>query len=139
MNRDELVIRTRKYVRDTTASIFAKQDIEDYINESIDRVKSVKALSGMKRLLNGNDTPAYLPEEYHYLLSTYAASRCFGQDERHYQSTLFMNEFENKLEELRTKIENGEVTIYDENGNAIKDENLIDYVKNEYFEKKGMI
>lgn len=137
MDREELVLRVRKYVRDTTASIFNKVDIEDYINEAIDRVKNISALKGMKHLANRDDVPNLLPEEYHYLLSVYSASRCFSQDERHYQSTVFMNEFENKLEDLKNKIENGEVTITDENGNVIKSDNTIDNVKDVYFVKSN--
>lgn len=137
MNRDELVVRVRKYVRDTTASIFNKVDIEDYINEAIDRVRNIPALKGMRHLLNRDDVPNLLPEEYHYLLAVYSASRCFSQDERHYQSTVFMNEFENKLEDLRNKIENGEVTIIDDDGNVVQNYNTIDKVKDVYFVKTG--
>lgn len=133
MNREELVARVRNYVRDTTASIFTQKDINNYLNEAIDRVKNIPALRGMKHLLQDKDSPILLPEEYHYLLAVYGASRCFSQDERHYQATVFMNEFENKLDDLKTKIESDEVKILDSNGKPVLNKLDVEYVKDVYF------
>lgn len=70
-----------------------------------------------------------IPEQYQHLLAVYAAARCFSQDERHYQATTLMNEFEIKLEEMKSLIESGQIVIKDPvTGEAITDEYVMDYV-----------
>lgn len=129
MNRTQIVQRVRGLTRDFSNSIFREQDIIDFINESIDRCKQViPELKSMVYLLTANQQPILLPSEYHYLLAIYSTARCFSQDERHYQATTYMNEFEVKLEELKTSIKNGEVAIVDNNGNTVTVDIPIDYV-----------
>jgi len=136
MNRLRLVMRVRSLTRDFSGSIFREADIIDYLNEGINRIKQViPHLSGMTLLLERESLPILLPEQYHHVLSIYSASRCFGQDERHYQASTFMNEFEVKLDELSSNIDNGIVTIYDTDGVAIVDTNKNDYVVDKYFTK----
>lgn len=131
----ELVARVRSITRDLSNSIFREIDIVDYINEGIERVRQViPELVNMKLLTEGGQTPEMLPEQYHHLLAVYSASRCFGQDERHYQASNYMNEFEAKLEELSVAIESGRVVIIDpDTGEPIKDSYEPDYVVNNYF------
>ena len=51
------------------------------------------------------------------------------QDERHYQSTVLMNEFETKLDELKQAIENGDIVITDpKTGEEFVSTNEVDYV-----------
>lgn len=134
MNRVELIKRVRSMTRDLSNSIFREEDVIDYLNESIDRFKQViPELRGMVSLSLSEDSPTLLPSEYHYLLSVYSASRCFSQDERHYQATNMMNEFETKLEELRNGIENGRIEIKDSNGVVVTSSNVVDYVTDNYF------
>ena len=129
MQRSHIVSRVRSLTRDFSNSIFREQDIIDFINEAIDRIKqAIPELVKMEYLLSNAQIPNLLPEQYHHLLSIYATARCFGQDERHYQSSTHMNEFEVKLEELRTSIENGEITIVDSEGNSINSDLTVDYV-----------
>ena len=129
MQRSHIVARVRSLTRDFSNSIFREADIIDFINEGIDRIKqSIRELKGMTHLSTNLAIPSLLPDEYHHLLAIYATARCFGQDERHYQASTHMNEFEVKLEELRTAIENGEVIITDENGDEISSDLPIDYV-----------
>lgn len=134
MNRLDLIKRVRSYTRDLSNSIFREEDIVAYINESVDRIKQVIVeMDGMLYLETQDASPILLPNHYHYLLATYATSRCFGQDERHYQATNYMNEFETKLDELRRDIEMGRVVIKDANGNVVTAPLNTDYVKEVYF------
>jgi hypothetical protein len=129
MKRVEIILRVRGYTRDFSNSIFRETDIVDYINEAISRFKQViPQLKNMVKLENSEQTPILLPEEYHHLLAIYAASRCFAQDERHYQATTLMNEYEVKLEELKGRIESGEVKIVDSTNAPVTVDNDVDYV-----------
>ena len=129
MNRLKIIQRVRSMTRDFSETIFRKNDIIDYINEGIDRFKQViPELKSLKRLDSDSQQPILIPEEYRHLLAVYATARCFGQDERHYQSSTYMNEFEVKLEELKIAIENGEVIITDEDGEEISSDIPVDYV-----------
>jgi hypothetical protein len=114
MDRISLIARVRSITRDLSSSIFREIDITDYINEGIDRIKMVvPEMAGMLWLYGSSDEPILLPQQYHHLLALYSSSRCFGQDERHYQSSNYMNEFEQKLDEMKMKIESGELIIID--------------------------
>ena len=127
----ELIRRVRTITRDFTNSIFREQDIIDFINEGINRIKQIiPEMSGLKKLIGKEEVPLVLPEEYHHLLSVYAASRCFGQDERHYQATTLMNEFEIKLDKLKENIENGVIVITDPNtgDDIMSNSNNVEYV-----------
>lgn len=141
MNRLQLIGRVRSLTRDFSNSIFREADIIDYLNESIQRVKQIiPELDKMVDLLSNTDTPTLLPERYHHLLGLYSSARCFEQDERHYQASNFMNEFETKLDEMKASIESGQVKIIDPLTllPVVTDSNIgIDFVKTDnYFETK---
>jgi hypothetical protein len=134
MNRGDLIRRVRAYTRDLNSSIFRNVDVVDFINEGVDRVKSrVPQLVSIPTLVSDDSVPLPLPAQYHALLAIYGASRCFGQDERHYQASTLMNEFEQKLDELISAINNREVIIVDAEGVEIDSNIPVDYVKVEYF------
>lgn len=136
MNLNEISTRARQLLRDSNKTIFNEVDILNGINEGIARAKQlIKELRGMEELSDGGDVPKFLPQEYHHLLSLYSASRCFFTDEQFQQSTILMNEFEQKIYELKTDIESGDVVITDEEGNPVasNDTNRIDCVKDVYF------
>lgn len=134
MNRADLIRRVRAYTRDLSSTIFRNVDIVDFINEGVERIKMrVPQLLTIPDLVSDDSTPLPLPSQYHALIAVYGASRCFSQDERHYQASTLMNEFETKLEELLNAINNGEVTIVDGDGNPIVGNNSVDYVTVEYF------
>lgn len=140
MNRGDLVKRVRSLTRDLSSSIFRAIDITDYINEGIDRFRQfVPQLKGMAYLNSDELEPALLPSEYHHLLALYSASRCFGQDERNYQATTFMNEFEAKLDELKVHIEEGSITIADATGTPVDVSPNTDYVVNDYFTRRDYV
>lgn len=131
MRRNQLIARVRSLTRDFSNSIFREQDIIDFINEGIGRFKQIiPEFSGMERLLVQEQEPTLIPEHYHHLLAIYATSRCFGQDERHYQATTYMNEFETKLDELKESIMNGDIVITDPDTGLPMEVgmNAIDYV-----------
>lgn len=129
MNRLQIVQRVRALTRDFSNSIFRENDIVDFINEGINRFKQiVPELDGLEELYANTHTPSLIPPQYRHLLAVYSASRCFSQDERHYQATTLMNEFEVKIDELKNKIENGEVQIVDDEGNTVTGDIPVDYV-----------
>ena len=114
MNRLDLIKRVRSHTRDLTSAVFREIDIIDFLNEGIDRVKSIiPELRDMDYLVKNNQSPKYLPSRYHHLLAVYSTSRCFAQDDRHHQAAVLMNEFEFKLNELLVEIESGRVVIVD--------------------------
>lgn len=135
MNRGDMIRRVRSYTRDLSGSIFRTIDITDYINEGVDRIRSrIPQLKKMVSLDADNVVPSLLPSEYHYLIPVYASSRCFSQDERHYQASTLMNEFETKLEELFSDINEGVLPILDDAGNVVDTSLPSDYVKQVYFD-----
>ena len=114
MKRLQLIQRVRAMTRDFSNSIFREQDIIDFLNESINRfIQVISELGSIPSLLSKDQEVSLIPEAYQHLLAVYSTSRCFGQDERHYQATTLMNEFEVKLEEFKQAIVNGDVTILD--------------------------
>lgn len=134
MNQVELVRRVRKLTRDVNSNIFLDTDIQDFVNEAIERVTQViDELRNMTTLKLPLEEVILMPKTYHHLLALYGASRCFTQDERHYQASNLMNEFEFKLQELRNKILNGELVIVDADGLPITFKYTEDYVRNNYF------
>lgn len=129
MDRTKLIARVRSITRDFTSSIFREADIINFIDEGIDRFKQVlPELTGLTYLYQKTSEPSLIPSQYQHLLAVYSASRCFGQDERHYQASNLMNEFEIKLNEFKLAVENGEITLTDGDGNAIEITNVVDYV-----------
>lgn len=134
---NELIQKVRRYTRDTTGSLFTQEDISDFCNEGIERMKQViVAFKNVPLLKSNTDEVKIIPEEYQHLISVYSASRCFSQDEQQYQASTYMNEFESKLEELLQKVLGGEVEIKDTEGNVIKLDNTeFDGVVNVYFTK----
>lgn len=136
MMLNELVQKVRRYTRDTTGSLFTQEDIVDFCNEGIQRMKQVIfELKDMDNLKSNTDEVSILPYQYQHLISVYSASRCFSQDEQQYQASTYMNEFETKLNELLLAIRNGDVTLFDKDGNKIEPEGLggVDYVVDVYF------
>lgn len=126
MNLTDLITRTRYYVRDINSKRFPSDEIELYINEGIERLRSYQAFADMSYPTATEDV-SYLPTEYHYILALFAASRCFGVDNDFFQEQQKRNEFENAFMELITKIECGDIYIKDI-------EYTQDYVVDEYFE-----
>ena len=139
MNRLYLIARVRSLTRDFSNSIFREADIVAFLNEGVERFKqAIPQFRNEVVLDNNNAEPLLIPSYYHHILSVYASARCFSQDERHYQATTLMNEFEVKLEELKSKIESGEIVIKDpETGEDITTTNTTDYVYDNYFTKKN--
>lgn len=135
MKRLDLVRRVRALTRDFSNSIFREEDVIDFINEGIERFQQViPQLENLPYLLSNDSEPEMIPARYQHLLAVYATSRCFNQDERHYQASTYMNEFETKLDDMKSKIEAGEVNILDpETGEPILAEHAPDYVTDTYF------
>ena len=135
MTRLELMVKSSKLLRDESNTIYAKSFIIDQINESIDRFKQlIPELKGMLYLTIDTDSPILLPEEYQHLLSIYACARCYEVDERHYEASKYMNEFEIKVSNLKDAIASGEIVIKDPiTGVAVVVDIQQDYVRNMYF------
>lgn len=143
MTYTELVQMARIYARDTNSYVFTESQIKMFINQAIDRVKHFdKAFFGMKKLVNGNDIPNILPEEYHYLLAIFAASRLFDIDERHYEGVEKRNEFETTMMDLLAEVNAGNIELFDTDGYgnpvAIDSGSIYtDYVKDDYFKRRS--
>lgn len=137
MKQSDLISRVRSLTRDLSNSIFREVDIIDFLNEGIDRIKQViPHFEAMEYPANKDAELTYLPKQYQHLLGVYATARCFGQDERHYQASTFMNEFETKLDELKSKIEAGDIVVKDEAGVPVVAVYATDYVDDIYFNKR---
>ena len=130
MNRLKLIQRVRSMTRDFTNATFRENDIIDFINEGINRFKQIiPEVKKEELLLSNQQKLKYIPEEFQELLVIYSTSRCFSQDERHYQATTLMNEFEVKLDELREAIDNGIHNILDpDTGEVITMDLEVEYV-----------
>lgn len=135
MRRIDLTKRVRSFTRDFSNSIFREEDIIDFLNEGIERFQQViPQLEGLQYLDSNDSVPTMIPPRYQHLLAVYATSRCFNQDERHYQASTYMNEFETKLDELKGKVESGEVEIIDpDTGEPVVVDIPPDYVNDTYF------
>lgn len=138
MNRTDLSLRVRSLLRDLTNSFFREVDINNYLNEGIERVQQIiPELRMMQPLGNAMDEVKYMPRPYQHLLAVYCSARLCTQDERHYQAGVFMNEFETKLEELKTGIQIGEIDVIDpETGLPIIFPGKHEYVVNKYFNRR---
>ena len=82
---------------------------------------------------NDSDVIVLLPSQYHYMTAVYGASRCFSQDEQHYQAQTYMDEFMGLFSLVELGIKEGTISIYDENGQIIRDTHEPDSVENVYF------
>lgn len=133
MRLTDLILRVRAYTRDSNGALFTEEDITNFLNEGIDRIRKISELNGMKYLTLASDEPILLPNQYHHLIAVYGASRCFTQDEQNSLAQMFMNEFEQKLYELETGIKNGTIIIVDSDGNEVISSEFEDSVKDVYF------
>lgn len=138
MNQIDLSRRVRVHTRDFADTVFRGQDILDYLNEGIERARQlVPEFHGMKVLDHRQAEVTHMPEAFQHLLALYAASRCLTQDERHFQAGTFMNEFEQKMDDLKHAIQWGEVAVYDVRGNRVTHTADAHYVRNTYFSKRS--
>jgi hypothetical protein len=136
MIRSQLVTRVRSLTRDFSGTTFRLEDVLDFLNEGIDRLRQLfPVFENMMFLDNDSDEPTLLPVPYHSVLALFATSRLFAQDDRAYQATTFMNEFELKIDELRVGIDEGRFVIKDLNGIALDNGNGAFYVEDNYFTK----
>ena len=133
MTLSDLITRVRSYTRDTTGTLFTASDVRDFINEAIDKLRQIKELENIKHLSNDSDVIVLLPSQYHYMTAIYSASRCFSQDEQHYQAQTYMDEFMGLFSLVELGIKEGTISIYYENGQIIKDTHEPDGVENVYF------
>lgn len=136
MNLVTLIKRVRQYTRDFSGMTFSDEDVTAFINEGIDRIVEIMPeFAPMVYLDTTSQEPTMLPKQYHHLLAVYSASRCFFQDERHYQHSNLMNEFETKLADVQAKCEAGQLVITDPDGNIVDfGTGDTDAVVNNYFE-----
>ena len=134
MNLEKLRTMTHTLARDTNGYVFPQDTVDMFINMAIDVLREYPVFADMKPLELATDVPNYLPPRYHYLIALYASSRCFDMDERFYEGTEKRNEFEQKLDDLIADIEAGNITIYDDEGNEVKNTYIAsDEVIDDYF------
>lgn len=134
MNRKALVERTQVHLRDFQLTAFRQIDVIRYLNEGVERVMQIiPQFDDMETLEYDEQQPICLPKAYHHLLAVYATSRLFAQDDRFYQASTLMNEFESKIAQLYEDLIAGDVVAYDKEGKEIIFTGNIDYVTNEYY------
>lgn len=134
MNRTELVLRSRNLVRDLSNSFFREGDVVNYLNEAIERVQQeIPELENMPLLTTSLQEATYLPKPWQHILAIYTASRLAHQDERFFQAGNLMNEFEVKLDSLKSLIQSGDIVIKDPDGNVIEASSQPQYVVNNYY------
>jgi len=134
MNLRDLSLKVRVHARDFNHTIFRQSDITMFLNEGIDRFAQVfPELLEIPYFAFETDVVQIIPKKYAHLLANYAVSRLFAQDERQYEATTQMNEFEIKLNELKSQVESGEVVFLDSAGVAISNSTAFDYVTDVYF------
>lgn len=135
MNHANLRTKVRAHARDFNGTIFRQEDITLFLNEGIDRmIQIMPQLSNMTYLVEDEDLVTIIPKEYSHLLANYCIARLMNQDERHYEATTFMNEFEIKFAEFKEKVENGEIELLDPiTGDSLASTLPVDYVTNAYF------
>jgi hypothetical protein len=136
MIRSQLVTRVRSLTRDFSGTTFRIEDVQEFLNEGIDRLAQLfPVFENMVYLENDSDEPVLLPKAFHSVLALFATSRLFAQDERAYQATTYMNEFELKMDELRGGIDDGRIVIKDADGVVLSNLNDSFYVEDNYFTK----
>lgn len=133
MKLSELTNRVRSYTRDTTGTLFSLEDVHDFINEGIDKLKQIKSLEDMKHLSQDEDVPNLLPPQYHYSLSVYGACRCFSQDEQHYLAQTFADEFNGIYDLIELGIKEGTIVITKDDGTPVDNDMDFDGVVDVYF------
>jgi hypothetical protein len=134
VNRRELIERTQAHLRDFGLTAFREIDVARYLNEAIERViQIIPQFDDMVELTYDTQIPIVLPKAYHHLLSVYASSRLFAQDDRFHQSATLMNEFEVKMAGMFEDLMTGDLVAYDKDGKPINFSREPDYVANEYF------
>lgn len=135
MRHIDLRKKVRSLARDFNETIFRQTDITLFLNEGIDRfVQVLPELSNIPYLVADEDAVEIIPREYVHLLCNYCVSRLFSQDERHYEASTFMNEFEVKLSEFHEKVLNGEIILIDPaSGEQIETNLPVDYVVDNYY------
>lgn len=140
MNLRDLEKRVRAHARDFNSTIFRKTDIVMFVNEGIERfIQELPELADIPPLITDIDEVKYIPKPYLHLLANYATSRLFSQDERHYEATTLMNEFEMKLSDFVSRVNEGRITLVDENGEKLASVENDDYVSDNYFYGTGSI
>ena len=135
MTLNDLVTRVRSYTRDTTGTLFELSDIENFINEGIDKLRQIKSLETMATLTNDEQSVDLLPPQYHYCLAVYSASRCFSQDEQQYLAQTFAEEVNGLYDLIELGIKEGTIVIADDGGNPINNDISMDGVTNVYFKE----
>lgn len=135
MTLNELINRIRSYTRDTTGTLFSLSDLQDFINEGVDKLKQIKALENMSYLEQDSDVPKYLPSQYHYCLAVYGALRCFSQDEQHYLAQTFSDEFNGLFSLLELGIKEGTIVVLNDDGTPVNSDLDFDFIRDVYFNK----
>lgn len=121
MNRKQLVERTQAHLRDFQLTAFREIDVIRFINEGIERVTQLIPKFGyIEPLEYDTAIPTHIPPAYHHLLAVYSASRLFAQDDRFYQASTLMNEFELKISGMLDELLGGDLEAFDKEGNLIE-------------------
>lgn len=132
----QAILKTRRFLKDNTETVWTNADIKDFVNEGAMAVKRTipEYFTDLVEVFADGDT-IQLEDEYKMLPCIYAASRCFEQDEQHYRATTKRNEFEALLLDMETQIL-GSIKYYDkinDPDNPYYQNTAMDYVRDVYY------
>lgn len=130
------ITKTRRYLKDSSESVWTNNDIKDFINEGMLLIKRTIP-EYFYDLVEVYDDAVIIQLEAYYkdMPCIYAASRCFEQDEQHYRATQKRNEFESQLEDMDSQIR-GSIEYSDKIANPLNpyfDRMEMDYVRDVYY------
>jgi len=130
MTLKEMVIETRRHLKDYTETVWTDVDIKDFINRGILMIKKQVPEYFTDLLPVYNDSYSIVIDmEYEGLPAIFAASRCFEQDEQHYRATSKRNEFESALLDMETELKNSQKYMDKVSGTYESD-----YVRDVYYD-----
>jgi hypothetical protein len=132
----EAIADTRRHLKDTSENVWTDVDIVEFVNEAINIVKSTipEYFTDLITVIDKTDTtPININSMYVKMLSLFASSRCFDQDEQYYRATNKMNEFEARRGDMEIQIRDSKeyadkIALDDPDGSLYKD-----YVVDEYY------
>jgi hypothetical protein len=135
---------TRRYLKDTTESVWTNADINAFINEGIRIIKATipeyfTDLEEIDLSVNDADNVEIIMDDdggiglnYTNLIPIFASARCFEQDEQHYRATQKMNEFESRKLDMEYKVTASK--DYSDKISETGGDTGIDYIVDKYFD-----
>lgn len=128
---ENAITDTRRILKDTSENVWTNTDITAFINESIlDLQSTIPEYFTDLLEVEVLEDEINIDNKYKKIMSIFAASRCFSQDEQHYRASEKMNEYESRKLDMEQKILSSEE--YAEKVSA-SGSSISEYIVNEYY------